>query len=181
MGTLTVNATNGQTVAAGASYLVPYPAGTSEDDYLTTGAKITTSDGSIYDVTASMSASGITVTNPTGRSIASGGFDFMDLTSNEFAVTVKFNALTGGIDFSGKLAGNLASGEWFNPPSIFRLLLNGTGTVTIDSKDAAGTIKTGVYSTTLSSAVNEIAFPYAGDNAIQIRATLTGTATAKVI
>jgi hypothetical protein len=89
--------------------------------------------------------------------------------------------ITGEIDFSGKLAGNLANGEWFNPPSIFRLLLNGTGTVTIDSKDAAGTITTGVYSTTLSSAVNEIAFPYAGDSAIQIRATLTGTATAKVV
>ena len=89
--------------------------------------------------------------------------------------------VTGVIEFSGKLAGNLASGEWFNPPSIFRLLLNGTGTVTIDSKDADGTITTGVYSTTLTSAVNQIAFPYAGDSAIQIRATLTGTATAKVI
>lgn len=96
-------------------------------------------------------------------------------------VVATTDVLTGEIDFSGKLAGNLASDKWFNPPSIFRLLLNGTGIVTIDSKDAAGTIKTGVYSTTLSSAVNEIAFPYAGDSAIQIRATLTGTATAKVI
>jgi len=97
------------------------------------------------------------------------------------AVSANTNPLTGVIDFSGKLAGNLVNGEWFNPPSIFRLLLKGTGTVTIDSKDAAGTITTGVYSTTLSSAVNEIAFPYAGDSAIQIRATLTGSATAKVI
>ena len=89
--------------------------------------------------------------------------------------------VTGVSDFSRKLAGNLASGEWFHPPSIFRLLLNGTGTVTIDSKDAAGTITAGVFSVTLASAINQIAFPYAGDAAIQISATLTGTATAKVI
>ena len=97
------------------------------------------------------------------------------------AVKAVVDPVTGGIDFSGKLAGNLADGEWFNPPSVFRLLLNGTGTVTIDSKDAAGTITTGVYSITLSSAVNQIDFPYAGDSAVQIRATLTGSATAKVI
>lgn len=111
-----------------------------------------------------------------GLLLATGLFSSLPL-----PVMSTINPLTGEIDFSGKLAGNLASDKWFNPPSIFRLLLNGTGIVTIDSKDAAGTIKTGVYSTTLSSAVNEIAFPYAGDSAIQIRATLTGTATAKVI
>lgn len=53
--------------------------------------------------------------------------------------------------------------------------------MTLDSKDAAGTITAGVFSVTLASAVNQIEFPYAGDGAIQIRATLTGTATAKVI
>lgn len=107
----------------------------------------------------------------------------LDHEGNELGapVTSKHNEVTGVIDFSRKLAGNLASGEWFNPPSIFRLLLNGTGTVTIDSKDAAGTITAGVFSVTLASAINQIAFPYAGDAAIQISATLTGTATAKVI
>ncbi len=82
MGTLTVNATNGQTVAAGASYTVPYPAGKSAGSYLTTGAKITTSDGSYYSVIVALGVAGITVTNPTGRAIASGGFDYMDLQSN---------------------------------------------------------------------------------------------------
>ena len=94
MGTLTVNATNGQTVAAGASYTVPYPAGKSAGSYLTAGAKITTSDGSIYSATVSLGASIITITNPTGRSIASGGFDYLDL--QNAGVVARFNALGEG-------------------------------------------------------------------------------------
>lgn len=90
MGTLTVNATNGQTVAAGASYTVSYPAGKSAADYLATGAKITTSDGSIYSVTVSLGGSSITITNPTGREIASGGFDYLDL--NNAGIVARFGA-----------------------------------------------------------------------------------------
>lgn len=100
-------------------------------------------------------------------------------------VTSTTNPLTGGIEVSagegGAILGSLISGQWFNPTSIFRLLCNGTGSITLDSKDASGAITTGVFSVTLSAAVNQIEFPYAGDGAIQIRATLTGTATAKVI
>lgn len=92
--------------------------------------------------------------------------------------------LTGGIETSAGgtvINGTLISGAWAVPPSIFRLLLNGIGTVTIDSRDAAGVITPAVYSTSLSGAVNVIDFPYAGDSAISIRATLTGTATVQVI
>jgi len=94
MGTLTVNATNGQTVAAGASYTVSYPAGKSAADYLATGAKITTSDGSIYSATVSLGGSGITITNPTGRAIASGGFDYLDL--DNAGIVARFNSLGEG-------------------------------------------------------------------------------------
>lgn len=79
------------------------------------------------------------------------------------------------------LMGDLTSGEWFPVGSVFRLLMTGTGTVTLDSKDALGAITTSVYTVTLTGATNQIGFPYAGDAAVQIRATLTGTATAKVI
>jgi len=78
------------------------------------------------------------------------------------------------------LRGPLADGVWATIPSIFRLRLTGTGTVVIDSKDSLGNITTGVASYTVSGATDQIEFPYAGDNAVMIRATLTGT-TAEVI
>ena len=81
----------------------------------------------------------------------------------------------------GFLRGALSADEWFTVPSIFRLRLTGTGTVTIDSKDALGSITTGIASYTVTDATNQIEFPYAGDAAVMIRATLTGSATAEVI
>ena len=77
--------------------------------------------------------------------------------------------------------GAMTNTVWQSIPSIFRLLMNGTGTVQIDSRNRAGTVSTGVYTTTLTSAVNQIAFPYAGDGALQIRAILTGSATVEVV
>lgn len=79
------------------------------------------------------------------------------------------------------LRGQLSDGVWTTIPSVFRLRLTGTGTVTLDSKDAAGNITTGVASYTVSGATDQIEFPYAGDHAVAIRATLTGTATVEVI
>jgi TPP-dependent pyruvate/acetoin dehydrogenase alpha subunit len=66
-------------------------------------------------------------------------------------------------------------------PSISRLLLNGTGIVTIDSRDAAGAVTGAAFTVTLAGAVNQIEFPYYGDGAVSIRGTFTGSASAKVI
>ncbi len=77
--------------------------------------------------------------------------------------------------------GAVTSGVWMKVPSIFRLRITGTGTVVVDSKDELGTISSGLYTYSPSSATNEIEFPYLGDAATYIRATLTGTATAEVI
>lgn len=79
------------------------------------------------------------------------------------------------------LRGPMATGVWMTVLSVFRLRLTGTGTVTLDSKDSLGNITTGVASYTVSGATDQIEFPYAGNNAVAIRATLTGTATAEVI
>lgn len=83
-----------------------------------------------------------------------------------------------GIPF---LRGAVLSGEWMTPPSIFRLRLTGTGTVVMDSRDSLGVETLAVESFTVSAATDQIEFPYAGDNAVAIRVTLTGTATAEVI
>lgn len=81
----------------------------------------------------------------------------------------------------GFLPGPLLSATWKPITGMPRLLLNGTGTVSIDAKNRAGTITSAVYSITLSGAVNQIAFPYFGDDALAVRATFTGTATAEIV
>ena len=83
-----------------------------------------------------------------------------------------------GIPF---LRGAVASGEWVTPPSIFRLRLTGTGTVVMDARDSLGVETLAVESFTVSAATDQIEFPYAGDNAVAIRVTLTGDVTCEVI
>jgi hypothetical protein len=73
------------------------------------------------------------------------------------------------------------SGVWGYIPAIFRLRLAGTGTCVVDAKNALGTITTGLYTYTVTGATNQIEYPYLGDDATQMRVTLTGTCTAGVI
>lgn len=77
--------------------------------------------------------------------------------------------------------GQLISNVWMKIPSIFRLRMTGTGTVSIDAKDSLGNITASVASYTVSAATNQIEFPYAGDDAVAIRATITGTCTVEII
>jgi len=84
-------------------------------------------------------------------------------------------------DLTGQFYGVLTDGVWKRFSGLPRLLLNGTGTVTIDARNKAGTVASGVFNQTVSSASDLIAFPYFGDDAIEVRATLTGTATAEII
>lgn len=78
------------------------------------------------------------------------------------------------------LPGPLTS-EWRRFPSLCRLLLNGTGTVTIDARNKSGTATSAVFVETITGASNAVRFPYFGDDAYEIRATLTGTATVEII
>jgi len=75
----------------------------------------------------------------------------------------------------------LPDGVWIKIPSIFRLRLTGTGSVTLDARNALNEITTEVASFSASSATNQIEFPYPGDDAIEIRATYTGTCVAEII
>lgn len=92
-------------------------------------------------------------------------------------------AVASVVDGAGKsfLRGALVSGDWVTVPSIFRLRLTGTGTAVMDSRDSLGVVTPAVASYTVSGATDQIEFPYAGDNAVAIRVTLTGTAAAEVI
>lgn len=77
--------------------------------------------------------------------------------------------------------GPLNSGEWQRIPSIWRLRLTGTGTCTLDARDSLGKLTLAFATYTASAATDQIEFPFAGTNAVDIRATLTGTCTAEVI
>lgn len=79
------------------------------------------------------------------------------------------------------LPGALSAGVWRPVTGLPRLLLNGTGTVTIDARNRAGTVTTAVYSNTLASAVNQIDFPFFGEDAVEIRAAYTGSASAEIV
>ena len=97
---------------------------------------------------------------------------------NTFPV-VATKTLTGGSRFL--INGAAVDGEWVTTPAIFKLLLNGTGSVTMDSRDAAGVVSLAVYSEVLSGAVNQIGFPYSGDGAMAVRFNIPATATVQVI
>lgn len=178
-------------VAAGGTFLVPYPSGMSATNYVTTDAKMVDSAGNVYDATVLLGAGGVTVTNPTGRVIGQKDMGHLQLTTDDVGpansdVTggpVYANAAGTALTVNGVsfLRGTMANGVWMIVPSIFRLRLTGTGTCTVDARDALGNITTDVASYTVSGATDQIEFPYAGDDAVEIRATLTGTCTAEVI
>lgn len=124
----------------------------------------------------------MTVTIEEGRGDKYGEDAYFDADYAQYSVDTSGNVtgLVGG-NGSGVLKGPMVNGEWFSCPSIFRLRLTGTGSVTVDSKDSLGNITTSVASYTVSGATDQIEFPYAGNNAVAIRATLTGDATCEVI
>lgn len=83
--------------------------------------------------------------------------------------------LTGAVDW-------ILPGDWIAVPSIFRLRIAGTGTLQMDSKDALGNVTLARFPlTSYTGETDKIEFPYAGDDAVAIRVTLTGTLTCEVI
>jgi len=74
----------------------------------------------------------------------------------------------------------LLSTLWTSVPSISRLAISGTGTVTIDTKDLAGNITLAVLTYSVTGATFQVNFPFYGTSAASIRATYTGTASAEV-
>lgn len=83
---------------------------------------------------------------------------------------------------SSFLYGPVTSGAWMKVPSLFRLRITGTGTLQMDSKDSQGNITLATFPlTSYTSETDKIEFPYAGDDAVTIRVTLTGTLTCEVI
>lgn len=74
----------------------------------------------------------------------------------------------------------LPGNTWIPAPSICRLRLVGTGTLSIDSRDAEGNVTTAAFTATAMAATDQIEFPYFGDDAVDIKATITGLTSVEV-
>lgn len=75
--------------------------------------------------------------------------------------------------------GPLANGAWVKYPTAGRLRLTGAGTVTLDTRMLDGTVALAVASYTAPG--DDGQFPDIDFDTYQVRATLTGTATAEIV
>lgn len=76
---------------------------------------------------------------------------------------------------------NSLTSSWRSFRPFFRLLLSGTGTCTLDSADVDGFISYAVQTFTVTDSTGQIEYPYPGDDAVSIRATLTGTCSVEIV
>lgn len=76
--------------------------------------------------------------------------------------------------------GPLVPVRWKSIVPFSRLRLYGTGTITIDARDAAGAITTAVWSRTIAAADGLITFPFFGTAATALRASVTGNVYAEL-
>lgn len=74
--------------------------------------------------------------------------------------------------------GPLLAGQWIKLPAIYKLLLEGTGTVTIHTRASDGSIAAAAAIFEADGFVEE--YPYFGP-VVAVRATTTGTATAEIV
>lgn len=79
------------------------------------------------------------------------------------------------------IAGPLISGEWRVITGRPRVQLTGTGTVTFDSRTSAGDVSSAVETYAATGAQDLIRYPYFGDAAVEVRATITGTLLVEII
>lgn len=75
----------------------------------------------------------------------------------------------------------LISGVWAHAPSVFRLLLVGSGVAIVDARDVLGNVDAAVATFTANDATNQIEFPYLGDDAVELRVTFPSTLTVEVL
>lgn len=164
-------AARGQTVAIAAVFGAPYPL---------TSAAIVAAGG---DTTARASAAAAGTAAAAAQGTANGAMAAAGVAQADAdaAQATADGAASSAATARTFLPGALASGVWKPCTGLPRLLLNGTGTVTIDARNRAGSVTSAAYTTTLASAVNQIDFPFFGDDAVEVRAAYTGSASAEIV
>lgn len=126
--------------------------------------------------------------NPSGtnQGVASGGWsgdyaqlrmDVTAISAGSVATAVVAVDQTAAVSAGGALQSNV----WTAVPSISRLRVVGTGTLSIDSRTRGGVVTTAAFAGNYSNTPETIEFPYYGDAAVEIRATFPATLTVEVI
>ncbi|MGH6746385.1 right-handed parallel beta-helix repeat-containing protein [Novosphingobium sp.] len=75
----------------------------------------------------------------------------------------------------------VALGEWCRPVTLQRLRLTGTGTVTIDTRNALGVTSLAVVTYVANGANNQVEFPTFPDDAVEVRVRASGAVSAAPI
>jgi hypothetical protein len=75
----------------------------------------------------------------------------------------------------------LRSDAWYSAPSIFRLRLVGSGTLTIDSRNSLGEFSGAVETYSASDATDQIEFPFLGAGAVEMRLRFPTTLSVEII
>lgn len=137
---------------------------------------------SLRGSTGSPGPQGLSIIGPTGAIGPQGNTGSIGPVGPTGAQGLSITGPTGPVGPTGTgNLGSMQSGVWFQPPSIFRLVMIGTGQVVIDSKNIQGSVKLGLYTYVLANETDRIEYPFIGNDAMYIRATLTGTAAVQVI
>lgn len=77
--------------------------------------------------------------------------------------------------------GRLEGAAWVRLPGMYKLLVSGVGTLRLDALNVDGSIALGVLVRAIDEASKPMQYFYAGDAAVAVRATLTGTLEAEII
>jgi hypothetical protein len=77
--------------------------------------------------------------------------------------------------------GMAASGAWMRPAVPFRVRVLGTGSLTMDARDSAGTVTAAVFQDAYATQTDAVIWPYPGDSARQVRFNFPSTLTIEVL
>lgn len=75
----------------------------------------------------------------------------------------------------------ITAGVWYPVPTVFRLRIAGSGTITLDSRTASGVETSSVVSYSGTNDDNQIEFPYLGDDVTHVRASFPSTLFAEIL
>ena len=103
------------------------------------------------------------------------------MSQKQILLVTNAGPLRAAADGSYLVIDNSLNYSWRLFPPMVRLLVKGTGTCSIDSRDVDGNITTAVDEFSVSNSTGEMFYTFPGDSAVYIRAVLTGSCSVEMI